>query len=93
MEQSEQQWPYKDPVDVIVHKFRMGDVDDPDLYAAQPLYDWEHSEIGQWVMQHSISTPTWYRVADHYNFGHVYIVKATFDSKSHLIWKLKYAHW
>ena len=29
---------------VIVHRFKIGDVEDPVLYAAQPLYDFEKSE-------------------------------------------------
>jgi hypothetical protein len=27
----------------------MGDVEDPDLYAAQPLYDWQTSEMGEFM--------------------------------------------
>ena len=49
---------------VVVHKFTMGDVEDPDLYAAQPLYEWENSEEGQWVMKNACETPTWYRLPD-----------------------------
>jgi len=36
---------------IVVHEFLMGDVEDPDLYAADPLIKWEQSEIGQWVMK------------------------------------------
>ena len=25
---------------IVVHKFSVGDVEDPDLYAAQPLWEW-----------------------------------------------------
>lgn len=35
-----------------VHKFRMGDVEDPDLYVAQPIYEWQQTEQGKWVMKH-----------------------------------------
>jgi hypothetical protein len=42
---------------VVVHTFRLGDVEDPELYAAQPLYEWELSEHGQWVMEHSRTNP------------------------------------
>lgn len=38
---------------VVLHEFRMGDVEDPDLYAAQPLYDWQQTEIGQWCMKNA----------------------------------------
>ena len=45
----------------VVHRFRMGDVDDPDLYAAEPLWKWQQSEMGQWVMTRAIDTPEWHR--------------------------------
>lgn len=37
---------------VTFHTFAMGDVDDPDIYAAQPIYEWQQSEQGKWVMLH-----------------------------------------
>ena len=36
---------------IIVHTFQMGDVEDPDLYAAEPLYAWQKSLPGEWVME------------------------------------------
>jgi len=37
---------------VVFHSFRMGDVEDPEIYAAQPIYEWQQTEHGQWVMKH-----------------------------------------
>ena len=40
MAQSKQTWPY-DPATTIeyqVHSIRMGDVEDPDLFVAEPIY-------------------------------------------------------
>jgi hypothetical protein len=31
---------------VVVHEFTMGDVEDPDIYAAEPLLAWQKSEAG-----------------------------------------------
>lgn len=75
---------------VVVHKFSMGDVDDPDLYAAQPLHEWEQSDIGQWVMKNSCETPTWYRMADPVSFGYRYEIQATFMGAALTEWLLKY---
>lgn len=36
----------------IVHKFTMSDVEDPELYVAQPIYEWQQTEHGKWVMKH-----------------------------------------
>ena len=37
---------------VFFHSFRMGDVEDPEIYAAQPIYEWQQTEHGQWVLAH-----------------------------------------
>lgn len=75
---------------VVVHKFSMGDVDDPDLYAAQPLHEWEQSAAGQWVMQNACETPTWYRVADPTSFGYKYEIHAKLMGPALTEWLLKY---
>jgi hypothetical protein len=38
---------------VLLHKFRMGDCEDPELYAAQPIYEWQQTEIGKWCMENA----------------------------------------
>ena len=77
---------------VVVHEFSMGDVEDPDLYAAQPLSEWEHSDQGQWVMQNACDTPTWYRMADPMSFGYRYQIKAKLMGPSLTEWLLKYGN-
>lgn len=64
--------------EMVVHEFKMGDVDDPDLYAAQPLYEWQQSEFGKWVMKNAADTPTWYRHADPVTYGYQYRITAKF---------------
>jgi hypothetical protein len=66
---------------VVVHRFQMGDVEDPDLYAAQPLWEWQESEAGKFVMEHAIETPIWHRQADPYNYGHQYVIVAELEKK------------
>jgi hypothetical protein len=64
--------------ELVVHEFTMGDVEDPDLYAAEPLYQWQQSEFGQWVMKHAADTPTWHRMADPISYGYKYKITAKF---------------
>jgi len=66
---------------IVVHKFTMGDVEDPDLYAAEPLWNWQQSDHGKWVMENALDTPEWHRQADLVNWGHSYAVTAVFESK------------
>jgi len=37
----------------IVHTIEMGDVEDPEIYAAAPIIDFERSEKGRWLMANS----------------------------------------
>jgi len=76
--------------DVQVHKFTMGDVEDPDLYAAQPLHDWQESEAGRWVIAHAVETPFWHRVVDPYNYGWTYYVVARLREQDQTYWALKW---
>lgn len=64
--------------ELVVHSFTMGDVDDPDLYAAQPLYEWQQSEFGQWCINNAADTPTWHRMADPNTYGYKYTITAKF---------------
>jgi hypothetical protein len=66
---------------VVVHRFRMGDVEDPDLYASQPMYEWEKSEAGQFVMKHAVDTPEWHRHLDQFSYGHEYAIVAELEKK------------
>lgn len=75
---------------IVVHEFSMGDVEDPDLYAAQPLCEWEKSEQGQWIMRNACDTPTWYRMADMASYGYRYQIRAKLMGPALTEWLLKY---
>jgi len=66
---------------VVVHRFRMGDVEDPDLYAAEPIYKWEKSDPGKFVMEHAIGQPEWRRHIDQFGYGHEYAIIAELEMK------------
>ena len=77
---------------VTVLRFRMGDVEDPDLYAGEPLYQWQQSEMGKWVMKKSVDTPVWHRYADPMNYGYQYAVTAKLKDVDYTFWVLKWAN-
>ena len=49
---------------VVVHQFKISDVEDPDLYAAEPLLKWQESDQGKFIMEHAIEQPEWHRDKD-----------------------------
>ena len=76
--------------DVAVHEFTMGDVEDPDLYAAQPIMEWQSSEMGQWVMEHAVEKPFWHRHINPYSYGYKYYIIARLAEQDELYWALKW---
>lgn len=75
---------------VVVHQINLKYMDDPELYVASPLWEWETSEQGKWVMQHSIETPEWYSVTDTNSYGHVYRIVATLYESDLVYWRLRW---
>ena len=51
-----------------IHSFMMGDCDDPEIYCAQPIYEWQQTEKGKWVMEHTYE-PTYHIMADPISYG------------------------
>ena len=76
--------------DVVVHHFPMGDVEDPDLYAADPLYKWQQSEAGTWVMAHAVEPPFWVRQPDVSSYGYRYYIVARLREQDQTFWSLKW---
>jgi len=76
--------------EVIVHKINMGDVEDPDIMIAEPIWKWQQSDEGKWIMEHSKQQPMWHRRVDPSSFGYVYTIHAWLDDKELTYWKLKY---
>jgi hypothetical protein len=76
--------------DVCVHEFDLGDVEDPDLYAAEPLWQWQQSEAGQWVTQHAVIKPYWINNIDYRTYGYQYRIMARLSEQNQTFFKLKW---
>ena len=74
----------------VVHYIKMGDVEDPDLFVAQPIYEWQQTEAGKWIMENSNPAPSWHRQVDYTAYGQLYLIKAYLTHKQLTFWKLKY---
>jgi len=66
---------------VVVHSFLIGDVEDPDIYASEPLWQWDQSPQGQFVIKHAVNNPEWQRHVDPMNFGYKYTIIAELEKK------------
>lgn len=92
MVRSKLQWPSDEQksISYVVHRFTVGDAEDPDLYAAHPMMEWEKSDVGQWVMNNSAPTPSWHRIPDSMTYGYMYCIRAYFTPKQLTYFKLKF---
>ena len=75
---------------IVVHEFSMGDVEDPDLYAAQPISEWQDSAAGKFVMEHAVEKPYWTRMIDQYNYGYRYVIVARMREPDQTFFRLKF---
>lgn len=76
--------------DICVHEFTIGDVEDPDIYAAGPIIDWQNSEAGQFVMAHAVESPYWIRQVDYSSYGHQYKIMARLSEPNQTFFRLKF---
>ena len=76
----------------VVHRFLLGDVEDPDLYAAEPLINWRESEMGKWVMAKAVDTPEWHRYLEPVTYGYQYAVVAKLKEVDYTFWQLKWGN-
>lgn len=76
--------------DICVHEFTMGDVEDPDLYAGEPLWKWQNSEAGKFVMEHAVEQPYWIRQMDHSSYGYKYKIMARLSEPNQTFFRLKF---
>ena len=56
----------------------MGDVDDVDIYVAQPIYEWQQTEQGKWAMQHAQNL-TYHTAPDLHTFGYRVTITGDID--------------
>ncbi len=77
-------------IEYIVKQIRMGDCEDPDLFVAQPIYEWQQTDAGKYVMKHSVPKPMWLRGFDPNTYGYIYSIKAYLKPKEVTYYKLRF---
>ena len=68
----------------------MGDVEDPYLYAAFPIADWQKTDHGKWVMEHDIGESTFWCRADLNTYGFRVDIVGNLSDKDCTYFKLKW---
>ena len=76
--------------DVCVHEIKMGDVEDPDIYVAAPIWEWQQTDAGRFVMEHAVDKPYWIQHRDHSSYHLLYRIMARLSEQNEIFWRLKY---
>lgn len=70
-------------------KLRLGDVEDPVLYAAEPLIKWECSPEGKFASKYATDLE-WNITPDAQYFGYIISVTGWIEEKYYLMYLLKF---
>jgi hypothetical protein len=74
----------------VVHTINMGDIEDPDVMIAEPIWQWQQTDAGKWIMDNSNPTPSWHRFIDPNTYGYLYQIRAYLTHAQLTYYKLKY---
>jgi len=70
-------------------RLRLGDVEDPVLYAAEPLCKWEATPEGQWAKKHADDL-TWNLHPDDFGWGYEIRITGLINDKDYVVYLLKF---
>jgi len=75
---------------VVVHSFKIRDLDDPEIYAAGLITEWLSSEQGQWVQERAIESLQWHTQDDTHSFHIDVVITAKLKDVDYMCWILKF---
>lgn len=65
---------------VYVHKFSMGDVEDPELYAGPAIYNWQQTDKGKFIMEHG-RDHSFQITPDYTTYGYMCAIRCELEAK------------
>lgn len=60
------------------HTIKIGDVEDPEIYIADPILQWQQTEHGKWVMENA-SDLTYCRQSDDFHLGYKFVIRGSIN--------------
>jgi len=75
---------------MILHEFRMPDVEDPYLYAGFPIGEWQQTEHGKWVMANVTEQPVFHVTPDPTTMGYRVVITGKLSPEAETYFRLKY---
>ncbi len=78
-------------IKTVIYSFAMGDVEDPYLYAAHPIHEWQQTDMGKWCMEHMVNQGTFVCQPDPISWGYRVAITGEFNEKDYTYFRLKYS--
>ncbi len=75
---------------VLAHNFLLNDVEDPEIYAAEPILKFEKTEKGQWLIENSYKQMTYDIIADPSTFAYRVVIHAWLRERDYTFYTLKW---
>ena len=76
----------------VVHSILIGDVEDPELYAAAPILEWEKTEKGRWLMANSYKQMEYKVVSDPSAYSYRVVLYAWLTEEDFTFYQLKWGN-
>jgi hypothetical protein len=73
---------------VVLHEFHMGDVEDLEVYVAEPIYEWQQTEYGKWCMENAYDIH-WEHHMSPSALGYRIVILGNLDTKNKLFWQIQ----
>lgn len=74
---------------IVLTTIRVADVEDPEVYVAEPIYNWQQTAQGAWAMQHGHDL-TYHRTIDYNSYANTYIITGDFTEEDCLYYTLRW---
>jgi hypothetical protein len=74
----------------IVHTIEMGDVEDPEIYAAAPILDFEKTDKGRWLTENSKQQMEYIVRPNQETYGWMVIIFAWLEEQDLTYYRLKW---
>jgi hypothetical protein len=75
---------------VILTSFNVGDVEDPMIYAADPIIRWQESDQGKWCMENCEGDIVYHSTIDHMRWGYKIVLQGSLSDKNLTYFKLRW---
>ena len=76
--------------DVCVRTLEIPDVEDPDLFVADLIRDWQQTDAGKFVMENAVDPPYWISAKEPVTYRTCVKIMARLSEQNETFWRLKW---